>query len=68
VPAASLAGFEEFFVIASKLAGFHEVDGKHEDAGNDRHGPAESILLTVESNWIQTKTVIWFVLFVLFFG
>ena len=24
----------------------------------------ESILITVESNWIQTKTVIWFVLFV----
>ena len=27
----------------------------------------ESILITGESNWIQTKTVIWFVLFVLFF-
>ena len=27
----------------------------------------ESILITRESNWIQTKTVIWFVLFVLFF-
>jgi len=26
----------------------------------------ESILITVESNWIQTKTVIWFVWFVLF--
>ncbi len=23
----------------------------------------ESILITVESNWIQTKTVIWFVWF-----
>jgi len=28
----------------------------------------ESILITGESNWIQTKTVIWFVWFVLFFG
>jgi hypothetical protein len=26
----------------------------------------ESILITVESNWIQTKTVIWFVWFVSF--
>jgi hypothetical protein len=26
----------------------------------------ESILITGESNWIQTKTVIWFVWFVLF--
>jgi hypothetical protein len=26
----------------------------------------ESILINVESNWIQTKTVIWFVWFVLF--
>jgi hypothetical protein len=29
-------------------------------------GLAESILITGESNWIQTKTVIWFVWFVLF--
>jgi hypothetical protein len=29
---------------------------------------AESILITGESNWIQTKTVIWFVRFVLFIG
>ena len=31
----------------------------------------ESILITIESNWIQMKTVIWFVwfvLYVLFFG
>ena len=27
---------------------------------------AESILITVESNWIQTKTVIWVVWFVSF--
>ena len=27
----------------------------------------ESILITGESNWIQTKTVIWFVVVVLFF-
>jgi hypothetical protein len=26
----------------------------------------ESILITVESNWVQTKTVIWFVLFLVF--
>ena len=29
---------------------------------------AESILITVESNWIQMKTVIWSVWFGWFFG
>jgi hypothetical protein len=27
---------------------------------------AESVLISVESNWIQTKPVIWFIWFVLF--
>jgi hypothetical protein len=35
---------------------------------NDTHGPAESILITMESNLIQMKTVNWSVLFVWFFG
>ena len=29
---------------------------------------AESILITGESNWIQRKTVIWFLWFVWYFG
>jgi len=34
---------------------FSRWRGKHEGAGNDTHGPAESILITVESNLIQTR-------------
>jgi hypothetical protein len=37
VPAACAADFLEFFVIASKLAGFHGVVGKDEGAEDDRH-------------------------------
>jgi hypothetical protein len=33
VPVASVAGVEKFFVIASKSAGFHDVEGNHEGAG-----------------------------------
>jgi hypothetical protein len=36
VPAAWAAGFEKFFVFASKLAGFHDVDGKDEGTGDNR--------------------------------
>ena len=39
--------------MLDRLLSFHDVEGKHEDAGNDMHGPAESILITWESNWIQ---------------
>ena len=31
----ALLGFEKFFVIASKLAGFHDGEGKHEGAEHD---------------------------------
>ena len=55
VPAACAAEYEKFFVIASKLAGFHDVEGKPEGSGNDRHGPAESILIRMESNWILSQ-------------
>jgi len=37
VPVACAAGVEKFFVIASKLPGFHDVEGKHEGAEHDRH-------------------------------
>jgi len=30
VPAASVAGFEKFFVIALKMPGFRDVKGKYE--------------------------------------
>ena len=36
VPVACAAGFEKFFVMASKLAGFHEVEGKDEGTGDNR--------------------------------
>jgi hypothetical protein len=36
VPVAYAAGFENFFVIASKSPGFHDVNGKYEGAGDDR--------------------------------
>jgi hypothetical protein len=37
VPAASGAGFERVFVIASILAGFHEVEGKDEGTEPQLH-------------------------------
>jgi hypothetical protein len=37
VPAACVAGFEKFFVFASKSAGFHDVEGKDEGAEHDSH-------------------------------
>jgi hypothetical protein len=67
VPEACAAGFEIFIVIASKSPGFHDVKGKEEAEEMTNSISTESILITGESNWIQTKTVIWFVLFVLFF-
>ena len=36
VPVACAAGFEKFFVIASKLAGIHDVEGKDEGTDDDR--------------------------------
>ena len=67
VPAGSLAGFEKLFMIASKFAGFHDVEGKYEGQNITSNIAAESILISMESNWIQMKTVIgliWFVWFV----
>jgi hypothetical protein len=37
VPEASVAGFENSFLIAFKMAGFHDVEGKYESAEPDRH-------------------------------
>jgi hypothetical protein len=67
VPADSVAWFEVFFVIASELPGFHKVEGQYEAEWITSDISAESILILVESNWIQSKTVIgliWFVLFI----
>jgi hypothetical protein len=36
VPVACAAGFENFFVIALKSAGFHDGEGKHEGAEHDK--------------------------------
>jgi hypothetical protein len=61
VPEACAAGFEKFIVIVSKSPGFYDVKGKEEAQEMTNCISAESILITGESNWIQTKTVIWFV-------
>jgi hypothetical protein len=58
VPAACVAGFEQFFVIASKCQVFtmSTVNAKAQNMTGALS--TESILISMESNWIQTKTVI----------
>ena len=52
--------------MLDRLLSFHDVEGKYEGAEDDSTVSTESILITVESNWIQTKPVIWFVLSIWF--
>jgi hypothetical protein len=61
VPAGSLAGFEKLFMIASKFAGFTMSKGNARAQNMTATLPTESILITGESNWIQSKIVIWFI-------
>lgn len=60
------AVFEKLFVIAHKLPGFHDVKGTMKARNINKAFSAESIVIIVESNWIQLKTIRWFVWFIWF--
>jgi hypothetical protein len=59
VPVACAASFEKFFVIASKLAGFHDVEGKYAGAEHDRHSLN---WIFFEYHGIQLDSTVWSVL------
>jgi hypothetical protein len=40
VPVGSITGFEKFFVLATKLPAFHDVEGKYEGTGDDQQYPS----------------------------
>ena len=67
VPVDCAAGFEKSFVVAFTIARFsrcrREIRGAREMTSTFS---TESILIRGESNWIQTKSVIWLIWFVWF--
>ena len=62
MPVACAAGFEKFFLMGLQNWQVCTMSKGNTKAQNMTGTlSTESILITVESNWIQTKTVIWFV-------